>query len=228
MTTRTNISRIILIVGLLLAGGTAMSLEQPEYTVLYTDGDIEYRQYEPFLVAQSLIDNVDDYTDAGNEGFRRLFRYITGGNRSQAKIAMTAPVQQSTSEKIAMTVPVQQSVAGDQWRVAFMLPSQYTMDTAPVPTDSRVSVEHIPGRLMAVLRYSGRWTERNFARRKAGLQDALEAAGIEQLSPVQSALYNPPYTPPFLRRNEVMVEINRLPAEAGITGREKVAAQSSY
>jgi len=210
-----TIGRALLLAGLLFSGESAMSLEQPNYQVLYKDGDVEYRQYEPYLVSEAVIDNAGDYNDAGNEGFRRLFRYITGSNESRAKIDMTAPVAQvPSSEKIDMTVPVQQSASPDGWRVTFMLPSQYTLETAPVPTDPRVRVREVPGRLMAVLRYSGRWTERNYVQKQSQLSEAIEAADVESIGQMQSALYNPPYTPPFMRRNEVMVEVSSLPAAA--------------
>ncbi len=210
----TSICRI-LIASLMLAGGNAMSLEQPDYSVEYTDGDIEYRRYAPYLVAETVIENVDDYNDAGNEGFRRLFRYITGANTSQAEISMTAPVQQTpSSEKISMTAPVQQAGQGDGWRVAFMLPAQYTLESAPVPKDPRVTIERVPARLVAVLRYSGRWTQRNFDKKRTALLAAIDTAGVTPAGELQSALYNPPFTPPFMRRNEVMVEVDRLPATA--------------
>jgi len=212
---RNIFSRAVMLAGVLFTGESAMSLEQPNYDVVYTDGDIEYRQYEPYLVSETVIENAGDYKDAGNEGFRRLFRYITGSNRSQTKIAMTAPVAQTpASEKIAMTVPVQQTNSADGWRVAFMLPTQYTLETAPQPTDSRVQVREVPGRLMAVLRYSGRWTESNFATKKATLLDTLESESVTPVGETASALYDPPYMPPFLRRNEVMIQVNRLPATA--------------
>jgi hypothetical protein len=213
------------IAGLMFAGENAMSLEQPDYTVVYKDGDIEYRQYEPYLVSETVIENTGDYNDAGNEGFRRLFRYITGSNESQAKISMTAPVAQTpSSEKIAMTAPVQQTQSTEGWRVAFMLPTEYTLATAPVPTDPRVQVKAMPGRLMAVLRYSGRWTERNFENKQSALRDAIDSESINRLGEFQSALYNPPYTPPFMRRNEVMVEVNRLPAAAEEIPAQQLAA----
>jgi hypothetical protein len=214
---RNSVRRAALLAGLVLIGESAMSLEQPNYEVVYRDRDIEYRQYESYLVSETVVENAGDYGAAGNEGFRRLFRYITGSNRAKAEIAMTAPVaQEPVSEKIAMTVPVQQSGSADGWRVAFMLPSEYTLDTAPEPTDPRVRVREVPGRLVAVLRYSGRWTERNFAEKKAALQAGLKSADVAPLGDYQSALYNPPYMPPFLRRNEVMVEVEHLP-EAAVT-----------
>ncbi|MFW2404867.1 MAG: SOUL family heme-binding protein [Gammaproteobacteria bacterium] len=202
-----------------------MSLEQPSYEVLHTDGDIEYRQYEPYLVSETVVANVVDYKAAGNEGFRRLFRYIAGGNQARAKIAMTKPVAQApTSEKIAMTVPVQQTGSGEGWQIAFMLPAEYTLDSAPVPTDSRVRVREIPGRLMAVLRYSGRWTERNFSKKQAALLDNVLDRSLTPVGDVQTALYDPPYMPPFLRRNEVMIEVDRLPSTAAVRVERQAAA----
>jgi hypothetical protein len=204
--------RALMLAALLITGENAMSLEEPNYTVIYNDGNIEYRQYEPYLVSETLIENSADYDDAGNEGFRRLFQYITGDNEGQSKIAMTVPVAQTpNSEKIAMTAPVQQGESGEGWRVAFMLPKEYTLQTAPIPTDERVQIQAMPGRLMAVLRYSGRWTESNFTKKQAVLQDAIDGESIDRIGEFQIALYNPPYTLPFLRRNEVMVEINRAP-----------------
>ena len=192
-----------------------MGLEQPGYRVVFEADGIEYRQYEPYLVSETVIEAAGSYKAAGNEGFRRLFRYISGGNSGENKIAMTVPVAQTApSEKIAMTAPVQQTEVAEGWRVAFMLPSQYTLDTAPQPTDSRVSIREIPGRLTAVSRYSGRWTAANYEKKRAALLAALEQAAVTPVGDVQSALYNGPFTPPFLRRNEVVVEIDRLPAEA--------------
>ncbi|MDJ0927899.1 MAG: heme-binding protein [Gammaproteobacteria bacterium] len=203
------------IAGLVYAGVNFVSLEQPSYRVVDKRDGIEYRQYEPYLVSETVIERAGDYKDAGNEGFRRLFRYISGGNAGQSKISMTVPVKQTaTSEKIAMTVPVEQSAAAEGWRVAFMLPSEYTLETAPQPTDKRVSIREVPGKLTAVLRFSGRWTDSNYAKKRAALLEALEEKSVTPVGEVQNAFYNGPYTPPFLRRNEVLVEIDRLPAGA--------------
>jgi hypothetical protein len=191
---------------------SVIRLEKPAYRVVHERGGIEYRQYEPYLVSETVIEGARDYKAAGNEGFRRLFRYISGANAGESKIAMTVPVAQTeSSQKIAMTAPVQQTEAAEGWRVAFMLPSEYTLETAPQPADSRVKIRAVPARLVAVLRYSGRWTERNYTEKRAALLEALKQESITPVGEVQSAQYAPPATPPFLRRNEVLVEIDRLP-----------------
>jgi len=215
---------MVLIAGFLFAGESAMSYEQPDYTVLYEDGNVEYRQYEPYLVSETIIENTSDYKDAGTEGFRRLFKFITGANQGQAKIAMTVPVAQAPSEKIAMTVPVQQGESADGWRVSFMLPSDYTLETAPVPTDSRVYVREVPGRLMAVLRFSGRWTDANYEAREDELIELVDAENITALGEVQRAAYNAPFSLPFMRRNEVLVVIDRLPVSAEVESEQQLAA----
>lgn len=203
--------QMVLIAGVLFAGESAMSYEQPDYTVLYEDGNVEYRQYQSYLVSETVIESVNDYEDAGNEGFRRLFKYITGSNQGQAKISMTAPVQQAPSEKIAMTVPVQQGESADGWRVSFMLPTEFTLETAPVPTDSRVYIREVPGRLMAVLQFSGRWTEKNYTSRQTELLASVNAASVTPVGEMQRAAYNAPFTLPFMRRNEVMIPVDALP-----------------
>jgi hypothetical protein len=215
----TPTTKLTLIIGvaILAAGGIYLAanligLEQPSYRVVQTSGGIEYRQYDAYLVSETVIDAANNYKDAGDEGFRRLFGYISGGNSSSSKIAMTVPVAQTTaSEKIAMTAPVQQTEGEEGWRVAFMLPGEYTLETAPQPADPRVAIREVPGRLTAALRFSGRWTEGNFARKRVELLQALEQAGVTPVGEVQSAFYNAPFSLPFFRRNEVLVEVERLP-----------------
>ena len=193
----------------------AVALEKPEYEVLYQDGKIEYRLYQPYIVAQTNVSVEDEYNGASNEGFRRLFKYITGANNTDIDIAMTAPVQMNmdnAGEKIAMTAPVQQKSNGDFLQVAFMLPSKFNMDTAPAPTDERVFIREIPARIMAVIRYSGRWTDRNRAKYEKRLRENLQSHGIDTVSGAETAAYNPPFTPPFLRRNEIMLEVREHPS----------------
>ena len=198
---------------LLLISTKAFAIESPKYAVVYEDEIVEYRQYESYLIAETFVDNSSSYRSASNEGFMRLFRYITGNNSSQSDIEMTAPVQQTAaSEDIAMTAPVQRVETPEGWNIAFMLPSKFTMATAPLPTDERIVLRPVPGQLMAVVRYSGRWTEGNYEKHKAQLLEGLESTDVESIGIVESAAYDAPYVLPFLRRNEVMIEVESVPA----------------
>jgi hypothetical protein len=204
--------RTILLGAMLLSGSNAMSYEEPGYSVVRQSGAVEFRRYAPYLVAETLVSDRADFDSAGNEGFRRLFKYISGGNTSQSRITMTAPVAQAAqAEKIAMTVPVQQQGAGPGWRIAFMLPAQYTLDTAPRPSDPRVQLVAVPERLVAVLRYSGRWTEANYLEHRQALLAVLATVGTSPMGEPWLARYNSPFSLPFLRRNEVLVEVDRVP-----------------
>lgn len=174
-----------------------MALEQPNYTLEAETDGIEFRRYDTYLVAETWVEDVADYNVAANEGFNRLFRYISGGNQPADKIAMTAPVQQSAREQ--------------GWLVSFMVPSRYSLADAPRPDDPRVHLREVTGELVAVLRFSGRWTGTNVASHREELLRKLDALGISVSGTPASAAYNPPFLPPFLRRNEILVPVDRLP-----------------
>lgn len=174
-------------------------VEQAPYEVVRSMGRVEVRRYPPLVVAR--------VRGRGDGGFYSLFRYISGDNRQRSRLAMTAPViseAEAASETIAMTAPV----ISDRGSMAFVMPEGMTMETAPEPLDPQVVLEEVPGRLVAVLRFSGRWTERAFDRRSRELLEALGKAGLRTRGSVFSMVYNPPFTPPFLRRNEVAVELD--------------------
>jgi hypothetical protein len=182
-----------------------MAIEEPAFRVLAQDGAFELREYSPYVVAETRVQA--SFASAGNIAFGRLFRYISGNNVSQQKIAMTAPVTQSRGEKIAMTAPVSQVADGAAYRVAFTLPSQYTLETAPQPLDPSVEILEVPARLMACWRYSGRWTEASYRDSEQQLRAAIQARGLEARGEPILARYNPPFTPWFLRRNEVLIPV---------------------
>ena len=141
---------------LILIPSVAMAIQEPKYTVAKKDSDIEIRLYEPFIVAETVVDTTD-FDEASNEGFRRLAGYIFGGNKVRQKIAMTSPVITEQSKKIAMTAPVETERRGSSVRIAFTMPSEFTLETLPVPNDSSVTLRQVPGRKLAVIRFSGRW-----------------------------------------------------------------------
>ena len=191
---------------LLLGVADVMATEQAKYTVLEREGPFELRQYEPQIVAETIVEG--DFKEVGNEGFRRLFGYISGDNRKRQSISMTAPVSQEPgSEKIPMTAPVNQVKAGGRWRITFLMPPEYTMDTLPEPTDSRVVLRRIPGRLMAAYRYSGAWSRKRYEEKEAQLMQLIQSRNLKPIAEPIFARYNPPFMPFFMRRNEVLVPI---------------------
>jgi hypothetical protein len=197
------------LVGLLALGGPAMAIEQPKYTVESKDGDIELRRYAPYIVAE--VSLAGDQGETVQRGFRILAGYIFGGNAGRAKIAMTAPVaQQPEGEKIAMTSPVAQTPDGaGRWTVQFMMPSSYTLDTLPKPNDPAIHFRVEPARTAAVLSFSGVAREGNYRERTAQLTRWISAKGLTAEGPAVLAQYDPPWTPWFMRRNEVMVTVRR-------------------
>ena len=198
----------LLTVSSLLVARSAMAIEKAKYAVLEKEDGFDIRQYEPQIVAETYVEG--NLKDVGNAGFRRLYDYISGDNKKKQSIAMTAPVgQEASSEKIAMTAPVSQEKTDDQWRITFLMPAEYSLETLPEPLDERVRLRKEPGRLMAAVRYSGTWSEKAYEKNKALLEAYIQKRGLKKAGVPVWARYDPPFMPWFLRRNEVLIPVEK-------------------
>lgn len=219
---------ILLALLLLVLGGPTMAIEEPAYQILRQTPDFELRRYEPHLLAE--VEVRGDFDEVGGEAFRILAGYIFGDNQGESRIAMTAPVsQQPVGTRIEMTAPVSQQPTGaaaDTYVVSFVMPARFTLATLPVPSNPRVRLREQPARLMAVHRYSGSWAESGYRKHESRLLDALGAAGLTPLGQPIYARYNSPFSLPFLRRNEVMVEVAE-PAQTPVAPPAHPAVRSS-
>jgi len=200
---------------LTLYTGYSMAIEEPKYRVLEQSGKLELRSYEPMIIAEVTIDGT--MKQASNRGFRLIADYIFGNNTSvqgeEQKISMTAPVtmeQRPATEKIAMTTPVtmaqSEGTDADQWRMHFVMPSEYTMATLPTPNNPRVQVREIPIQNYAAIRFSGFTGEKKVERKTQELLAWMQAKGLQAVGAPELARYNPPITPPLFRRNEVLIK----------------------
>jgi len=192
-------------------------VEKPTYTVVTRAADFEVRRYAPRLVAE--VEVTGDPRQASEAGFRLLAGFIFGGNIRAEDVAMTSPVdRRAASEKIAMTSPVDRRRRGDRWIVTFTMPSKYTLATLPRPNDARVQIREVPPAHYAVRQFSGAPDEAGVQQEIAALRAAVAAAGLKTVDaqPVFSR-YDPPWTPAFMRRNEVMLELAGQSGQ-GVTG----------
>ena len=182
----------------LLPYSITMANEEASYKVVHKNEVYEVRYYSDRLVVQVINKN-------DSNGFRKLFNYISGYNTQSQKVKMTTPVTEST--KIAMTVPVTQTEENNKRIMQFYLPSNFTIDTAPIPNDPNVELVTMPEGYFAVIKYSGRATDRRFIKYKEILKEKLIKDGVEIKSIAIKATYNGPFTLPILRRNEAMFKI---------------------
>ena len=200
----------LLLSSLLTLPGVAMATEEPKFTILNQVDNFELRRYDSQIVAQTWV--TGDQKQAGNKGFKILADYIFGNNTApsggSSKISMTAPVKMQpkagTSAKIAMTAPVAMQESDGKWRVRFVMPSQYTMQTLPKPNNSEVSIIEVPAKTYGVIKFSGLVGEEKVATKTAQLKEWMQNLNI--VGTPEMARYNPPWTLPFMRRNEIMIE----------------------
>lgn len=205
----------LLLSGSLLTSGAAMATEEPNYTVLSQMDDFELRRYDKQLVAQTLVSG--DQDSASREGFKVLADYIFGNNTAatggSSKISMTAPVtmqpnnkkSDGESQKIAMTAPVSMQQDDGKWRVQFTMPSKYTMQTLPKPNNPNITITEVPAQTYGVIKFSGLAGSKKVATKTEELQSWMQTQNLTITGEPELARYNPPWTLPFLRRNEVMI-----------------------
>ena len=186
--------------------GLRFAYEQPHYTVLQDLGrSVEIRRYEPRTAIEAVVDDPDRQKAAG-EAFNLLFRYITGANQGGQKIAMTVPVRVE-GERIAMTAPVQTDAAGAAVSMRFFLPQSVAAAGAPAPQDPRLHLVQVPQTVIAALRFSCVATQTARDRQATVLLSVLGGTTWRPMGPVFQLSYDPPFTIPFLRRNEVAVTV---------------------
>ncbi|CAM3428574.1 heme-binding protein [Psychrobacter glaciei] len=197
----------LLLSGLLFIPGVAMAVEEPDYTVISQSEDFELRRYDPQLVAQTLV--TGDQKDASNKGFKVLADFIFGNNTAptggSGKISMTAPVKMQPSQEIAMTAPVNMQQTDGKWRVRFVMPSQYTMQTLPKPNNPEVEIIEVPAQTYGVIKFSGFTGSSKVDDKTEELRTWMQSKNLTPTGDPELARYDTPWTLPFLRRNEVMI-----------------------
>ncbi len=195
------------VVGLAIYADAKQKYEEPQYEVVDSfANNIEIRQYGSRIAAEVVVPGQLDA--ARSKGFRILAGYIFGNNRSNSKVSMTAPVMaEKDSEKIPMTSPVTAESDGGNWRIRFFMPSSYTKDSLPAPVDDRIVLVTLPAQRFAAIRFAGSWSKDNFDTQAEELIKFLSRKGIASTGEIMKAHYNPPWTPSFLRRNEILIPL---------------------
>lgn len=192
-----------------LFSGVVMATEEPKYSVIEKTEPFELRLYEPMILAEVKVEG--DLDEASSQGFRLIAAYIFGQNQVTEKISMTSPVaieeQNVKNAKIAMTTPVNIEPNAGQWTVSFVMPSTYTLNSLPKPLNPKVQLREIPAVKRAVIQFSGFYNAQKVADKTLELEQWMKTRNLEAASAPKFARYNPPWTLPFMRRNEVMIDV---------------------
>lgn len=196
---------VLTFVGFLIGSEVINNVEQPKYEVLSQKNNIEIRQYEPNLIAE--VKKTGNRKEAISAGFKDLADFIFGNNKSSDKISMTAPVQQSAGESISMTAPVQQLKHNDEWLISFVMPSKYQKSNLPLPNNPNVKIIEIPSKKYAAIVFSGTNSNENVYKHEKELEKYIKENALIATGVSKYAFYNHPLTLPFMRRNEVLIEI---------------------
>jgi hypothetical protein len=202
------IVRIILVLGLTFTG-TAMAIEEPRYSVLENTSPFELRAYEPMIVAEVQVDG--DLDTASRQGFQLIAAYIFGRNQVNDGVDSSVPImiegRPSKSAKIAMTAPVIVENSAERWTVSFVMPAEYTLATLPKPLDPRVQIRTLPAVKKAVIQFTGFYNSQKVTEKTIELEGWIRGNNLQAIGSPQFARYDPPWTLPFLRRNEILINV---------------------
>jgi effector-binding domain-containing protein len=189
---------------------TAMATEEPEFKLISEEGEFQIREYDPKIIAQVEVEG--DFDEASSKGFKLLADYIFGNNLldgASKKISMTTPVEMSPlAENLSMTSSVMDDQVNNNWSINFVMPQEFSLDTLPKPNNSQVNIIEVPKEKYAVIVFSGLVRESSYAEKAELLSNYLEENSFKQQGAIKIARYNPPWTLPFFRRNELMVRID--------------------
>jgi hypothetical protein len=198
--------RVFLVLLLSLLGDAAMAVEEPPFQSILIEDAIEIRDYPALAVAEVTVPG--EQKEAGNQGFRILAAYIFGNNKRREEIpASPSTAQQESNQKIAMTAPVTQTRDAGEWVVRFTMPTGSSLETLPEPKDERVHLRMTPPARFAVVRFSGLAYPEDVASKVAELRAWIDQRHLRAAGPPSLAQYNPPWIPWFMRRNEVMIQL---------------------
>ncbi len=184
-----------------------MAIETPEYSVLNKFKNIEIRSYKEYIQAEVEITG-QDYISAIEKGFGILADFIFGNNISRQKIDMTAPVEVKNPERVPMTAPVKVSGNGN-YIVSFVMPKKYNIETLPEPINKDIRFRTIRANEIAAIRFSGFFNQQNILKNITSLKDWLKNENIKTEGEYIIAVYNPPWIPWFMARNEVMIQVKK-------------------
>jgi hypothetical protein len=210
---RTGLLLLLILFTYVFTGNTALALEEPEFAVVETFPDFELRRYRPYLVAEVEVSGT--LRSSGNRAFRILADYIFGGNGDDERMQMTAPVESIPDTDLDRPAFSEaRATANGSWTYAFVMERRYTRESLPAPLDQRIHISQRPERLMAVRRFSGRWSTGNVSDNETALLAAIQKAGLAAVGTPVLARYDAPFIPWFLRRNEIMVPVEASRAAA--------------
>jgi len=187
-----------------------MATEEPDFKLISEEGEFQIREYDPKIIAQVEVEG--DFDEASSKGFKLLADYIFGNNLldgESQKISMTTPVEVSPlADNLSMTSPIMDDQVNKTWSINFVMPKEYTLDTLPMPNNSEVKIIKVPSEKYAVILFSGLVRESSYAEKSELLSNYIKANNFMPQGTIKIARYNPPWTLPFFRRNELMVKID--------------------